>query len=103
MSADAGDELKEKQRAWGRIGGKKGGQKGGRIGGKMSLRTMTPWERKVRAHKAGLKGGRKIRIDHAKVRELREQGLKYREIAEQMKISIPSVARILGGAAEAMT
>ena len=30
---------------------------------------------------SGLKGGRKIRIDHAKVRELREQGLKYREIA----------------------
>jgi hypothetical protein len=95
MSTDADDELKEKQRAWGRIGGKKGGQKGGRIGGKMSLKTMTPWERKVRAHKAGLKGGRKIRIDHAKVRELRAQGFKYREIAEQLSISIPSVSRIV--------
>jgi hypothetical protein len=95
MSADASDELREKQRAWGRIGGKKGGRKGGRIGGKMSLRTMTPWQRKVRAHKAGLKGGRKVRIDHAKVRELRAQGLKYREIAEQMGISIPSVGRIV--------
>ena len=95
MSADAGDELKEKQRAWGRIGGQKGGQKGGRIGGKMSLRTMTPWERKVRAHQAGLKGGRKIRIDHEKVKALRGTGLLYREIAEQLGISIPSVARIV--------
>ena len=95
MSADAGDELKEKQRAWGRIGGKKGGQKGGRIGGKMSLRTMTPWERKVRAHKAGLKGGRPVVIDHEKVRALRAEGLKLREIAERLNISIPSVARIV--------
>jgi hypothetical protein len=62
----------------------------------MSLRTMTPWERKVRAHKTGLKGGRKIRINHEKVRALRAQGLKYRGIAEQMGISIPSVSRILG-------
>jgi hypothetical protein len=29
------------------------------------------------------------------MRALREQGLKYREIAEQMGISIPSVARIV--------
>jgi hypothetical protein len=48
------------------------------------------------AYIAGLQGGAPIRIDHAKVRELRAHGLKYREIAEQMKISIPSVARILG-------
>ena len=91
MSADISDEQRKKLSKWGRIGGKKGGS----AGGKMSLRTMTPWERKVRAHNAGLKGGRKMRIDHAKVRELRAQGLKYREIAEQMCISIPSVSRIL--------
>ena len=91
MSADISDEQRAKLRKWGRIGGKKGGS----AGGKMSLRTMTPWERKVRAHNAGLKGGRKIRIDHAKVRVLREQGLKWREIAERMGISMPSVARIV--------
>jgi DNA invertase Pin-like site-specific DNA recombinase len=56
---------------------------------------MTPWHRKVRAHKAGLEGGAPIRIDHEKVKELRAQGSKYREIAEQMGISIPSVLRIL--------
>jgi hypothetical protein len=85
MSADADDGLKEKQRAW------------GREGGKMSLLTMTPWERKVRAHEAGIQGGRPIRIDHDKVRELRAQGLKHREIAAELGISLASVARIVRG------
>jgi DNA invertase Pin-like site-specific DNA recombinase len=87
VSGESEDDLTAKRREWSRLGG--------RIGGKMSLRTMTPWARKVQAHNAGLKGGRKIRIDHAKVRELRAQGLKYREIAEQLGISIPSVSRIV--------
>jgi transcriptional regulator with XRE-family HTH domain len=34
-------------------------------------------------------------MDHERVRELREQGLKYREIAERLGISMPSVAWIL--------
>ena len=48
-----------------------GGKKGGSAGGKMSLRTMTPWQRKVRAHKAGLEGGAPRKIDHERVRALR--------------------------------
>jgi predicted transcriptional regulator len=44
---------------------------------------------------AGLPGGAPIRFDHGKVRELRERGLKYREIAAELGISMPSVARIL--------
>lgn len=95
MSADISDEQRKKLSKWGRIGGKKGGS----AGGKMSLRTMTPWQRKLRAHKAGLEGGAPVRIDHAKVRELRVQGLKYREIAERMGISMASVVRILNASA----
>jgi len=33
---------------------------------------------------AGLPGGAPIRFDHGKVRELRERGLKYREIAAEL-------------------
>jgi len=85
-------ERREQLREWGRAGGKKGGP----IGGRRKMARMTAWERKVQAHEAGLAGGGAPRkIDHAKVRELREQGLLYREIAEQMGISMPSVARIL--------
>jgi DNA invertase Pin-like site-specific DNA recombinase len=62
---------------------------------KRRLVTMSKAKRYHIAYMAGIQGGRPVRIDHAKVRELREQGLKYREIAEQMGISIPSVARIL--------
>ena len=91
MSADLSDEQREKLREWGRIGGKKGGS----VGGLMSRWTMTPWERKVRAHKAGLKGGAPRKIDHERVRALRAAGKKYREIAAELGISIPSVSRIL--------
>jgi DNA invertase Pin-like site-specific DNA recombinase len=62
---------------------------------KRRLVTMSKAKRYHIAYIAGIQGGRPVRIDHAKVRKLREQGLKYREIAEQMEISIPSVARIL--------
>ena len=91
MSADISDEQREKLRKWGR----KGGEKGGSAGGKMSLRTMTPWQRKVRAHKAGLEGGAPRKIDHERVRALRAAGKKYREIAAELGISMPSVTRIL--------
>ena len=48
------------------------------------------------ARATGVHGGTRRRgIDHEKVRALRAQGLKYREIAEQMGISIPSVSRIV--------
>ena len=87
MSADISDELRKKRRKWGRAGGK--------IGGKRRLETMTKAKRVALAYIAGLQGGTPIRIDHAKVRELRAAGLKLREIAVQLGISIPSVSRIL--------
>jgi DNA invertase Pin-like site-specific DNA recombinase len=87
VSADISDELRKKRRKWGRAGGK--------IGGKRRLETMTKAKRVHLAYLAGLQGGAPIRIDHDTVRALRAQGLKYREIAEQMGISIPSVSRIL--------
>ena len=87
MSADISDELRQKRREWGRAGGK--------VGGKRRLVTMSKAKRYHLAYMAGLQGGAPIRIDYDKVRELRAQGLKYREIAGQMKISIPSVARIV--------
>ena len=61
------------------------------------MRTMMAWERKVRAHKAGLKGGAPRTIDYDKVKALRAERLKHREIAAEMGISMPSVARILAG------
>lgn len=83
MSGKREDDLAAQRREW------------CRLGGKMSLRTMTSWERKVRAHKAGLAGGAPRRIDHERVLALREQGKLYREIAAELGISMPSVARIL--------
>jgi hypothetical protein len=83
VSGKREDDLTAKRREW------------SRMGGKMSLRTMTPWERKVRAHKAGLAGGAPRRIDHERVLALRAAGKKYREIAAGLGISMPSVARIL--------
>ena len=67
----------------------------GKVGGKRRLETMTKAKRVHLAYIAGLQGGAPIRIDHAKVRELRAAGLKLREIAVQLGISIPSVSRIL--------
>jgi DNA invertase Pin-like site-specific DNA recombinase len=69
----------------------------GKIGGKRRLVTMSKAKRYHLAYTAGIQGGAPVRIDHEKVKELREQGLKYREIAEQMGISIPSVSRIVKG------
>jgi hypothetical protein len=83
VSADISDELREKRREWGRHGGKR------------RLETMKPAERTARAWVAGQKGGAPPKIDREKVRELRAEGLKHREIAAAMGISMPSVARIL--------
>jgi DNA invertase Pin-like site-specific DNA recombinase len=62
---------------------------------KRRLVTMSKAKRYYIAYMAGIQGGAPVRIDHAKVRELRAQGLKYREIAGRLGISIPSVARIM--------
>jgi hypothetical protein len=43
------------------------------------------------------KVGRPVVIDHEKVKALRGEGKKYREIAAELGISIASVARILKG------
>ena len=83
MTKKAADKLRARMSAMGKIGGKR------------RLETMTKAKRVALAYQAGLQGGAPIRIDHEKVRALRAQGLKYREIAEQMGISLPSVARIL--------
>jgi transcriptional regulator with XRE-family HTH domain len=44
---------------------------------------------------AGVQGGRPVVINHEKVKALRAEGLKLREIAERLNISIPSVSRIV--------
>ena len=75
--------MREKRREWGRRGGKR------------RLETMKPAERTARAWNAGLKGGAPRKIDHDKVKALRAEGKKHREIAAEMGISMPSVARIL--------
>jgi DNA invertase Pin-like site-specific DNA recombinase len=92
MDEEISEERRAQLREWGRAGGKKGGP----IGGRRKMARMTAWERKVQAHEAGLAGGGAPRkIDHGKVKELRAAGKKYREIAEEMGISMPSVSRIL--------
>jgi predicted DNA-binding protein (UPF0251 family) len=83
MSAEISDELREKRREWGRQGGKR------------RLETMTKAKRTALAYQSGVKGGAPRRIDHEKVKALRVEGLKHREIAVAMEISMPSVARIL--------
>jgi hypothetical protein len=63
--------------------------------GKRRLETLTQARRTILAYQAGVQGGRPRVIDHDKVRALRAQGLRHREIAAQLGISMPSVARIL--------
>jgi hypothetical protein len=63
--------------------------------GKRRLVTMTKAKRVALAYQAGLKGGAPRQIDHEKVKALRAEGKKYREIAAELGISIPSVSRIL--------
>jgi hypothetical protein len=41
-----------------------------------------------------VQGGRPVVIDHERVKALRTEGKKYREIAGELGISIPSVSRI---------
>ena len=66
----------------------------GKIGGKRRL-LWTKAKRYHMAYMAGIQGGRPVVIDHEKVKALRAEGLKLREIAERMNISIPSASRIL--------
>jgi hypothetical protein len=63
--------------------------------GKGRLRTMTAAKRTALSYQAGVQGGAPRRIDHGKVRALRDAGKKWREIAAEMGISMASVARIL--------
>ena len=63
--------------------------------GKRRLVTMSKAKRYYIAYMAGVQGGRPIVIDHAKVQALRAEGLKHREIAAELGISLPSVYRIL--------
>ena len=46
------------------------------------------------------KGGRKKSVDRAKVRTLREQGVSFRKIAEQLGCSLSSVQRVIYGEAQ---
>ena len=85
----------EDQREFLRRIGRKGGKNAAGAGGRATLETMTPAARIARAYNAGVQGGRKIVIDHAKVLELRAAGKKYREIAAELTISMASVARIV--------
>ena len=63
--------------------------------GKRRLETLTQARRTILAYQAGVQGGRPRVIDHDRVRALQAQGLKHREIAAELDISMPSVARIL--------
>jgi hypothetical protein len=85
----------EEQRKFLRRIGRKGGKNEAGAGGRATLESMTPAARIARAYNAGKQGGHPVVIDHARVHELRERGLKWREIADEMGISIASVARIL--------
>jgi DNA invertase Pin-like site-specific DNA recombinase len=46
------------------------------------------------------KGGRKKSVDRTKVRTLREQGVSFRKIAEQLGCSLSSVQRVIYGEAQ---
>ena len=46
------------------------------------------------------KGGRKKSVDRTKVRALREQGVSFRKIAEQLGCSLSSVQRVIYGEAQ---
>jgi hypothetical protein len=81
------NELRERRREWGRTGGQ--------VGGKRRLETMTKAKRTALAYQAGIKGGKPRTIDHEKVKALRAAGMKHREIAEELGVSMASVARIL--------
>jgi hypothetical protein len=78
-----GDELRARMSALGKVGGKR------------RLVTMSKAKRYHLAYVAGIQGGRPVVIDHEKVKALRAEGRKYREIAAELGISIPSVSRIL--------
>jgi hypothetical protein len=65
--------------------------------GKRRLETMTKAKRVSLAYQAGVKGGRPRLIDREKMLKLRAAGKLHREIAEEMGVSMATVARILKG------
>ena len=87
----------EDQREFLRRIGKKGGKNAAGAGGRATLESMTPAARIARAYNAGRQGGHPVVIEHERVKALRAEGKKWREIAERMGISMASVARILKG------
>jgi transposase len=58
---------------------------------------MTKAERTALSYAAGVKGGRPRLIDREKMLALRAAGKLQREIAEELGVSMASVARILKG------
>jgi hypothetical protein len=65
--------------------------------GKRRLVTMTQAKRTALSYAAGVKGGRPRLIDRERMLELRAAGKLHREIAEELGVSMASVARILKG------
>ena len=73
----------------------------GRKGGKRSLETMTAAERKARAVRAGLAGGRPPVVNREKVIALRTVGKSLEEVAAALHCSISTVSRIMAGTRQA--
>jgi len=65
--------------------------------GKRRLVTMTQAKRTALSYAAGVKGGRPRLIDRERMLELRAARKLHREIAEELGVSMASVARILKG------
>ena len=67
----------------------------GRKGGKRSLETMTAAQRKARAKRAGLAGGRPRVVDRKQVIALRKAGKTIAEVAAEVGCCMSTVSRIL--------
>jgi len=67
----------------------------GRKGGKRSLETMTKAERRARALRAGLAGGRPRVVDRARVVAMRSAGKSLEELAAAVHCSVSTVSRIM--------
>jgi hypothetical protein len=71
--------------------GRASGNKGGASASKRRLVMMTKAKRTAPSYAAGLKGGCPRRIDHERVKALRAEGKKHREIAAELGISMREV------------
>ena len=67
----------------------------GRKGGKRSLETMTAKQRRARAKRAGLAGGRPPVVDRERVIALRAAGKTLEGIAAALRCSRSTVSRII--------